>query len=124
VRVRWAPALALVVLLGVASCAADDRPPLERALALIDDDGEFGTALESGETFAHVAELLIDAGDECASPCPSVRRAAAWMQVVAVEVLECSLPEIHDARRTARDHIAELTASPGSELDLPPVPEC
>ena len=123
-RVRWAPALALVVLLGATSCAGDDRPPLERALALIDDDGEFGTALESGDTFAHVAELLIDGDEACAAPCPTLRQAAAWMQVVAVEVLECSLPEIHDARRTARDHVAELIASPGSALDLPPVPEC
>ena len=121
-RVVAAVAAALVLVL--ASCAGDDELPLQRALGLIDDDGGFSTALESGDSFAHVTELLIEAADACTSPCPAVLQAAAFVQVVAAEVLECSLPQIHDARRTVRDHIAELTASPGSELELPPLPEC
>ena len=124
-RVVRAVAVALGALLLLASCGGDDEPPLERALELVEDDGGFGTALESGDTFAHVAELLIEGGEACSSPCPAVMQAAAYVQVVAAQVLECSLPEIHDARRLVRDHVAEVTSSPStSEAELPPLPSC
>ena len=110
---RRAVAFALVVL-ALAACGGDDDPPLERALALVEDEGGFGTALESGDTFAHVAELLGDADQPAAS---------AWAQVVAVEVLDCSLPEVHDARRVVRDYVLDVIES-GSSAELPPLPSC
>ena len=122
-RVVAAVAAALVLVL--ASCAGEEEPPLQRALELIDDDGGFSTALESGDTFAHVTELLLEADDACTSPCPAVRQAAAYVQVVAAQVLECSLPQIHDARRAVRDHVDEVSSSPStSTAELPPLPEC
>ena len=124
---RLAPfgAVAIALALLVSSCGGDDRPPLERALALVEDDGEFDTALESGDAFAHVAELLIEAGEACSSPCPAVLQAAGYVQVVAAAVLECSLPEIHDARRAVRDHVDEVSSSPStSTASLPPLPSC
>jgi len=107
---RWALAVALAL-----ACCGEQRPPLERARAIIDDDDGFGTAIESGDSFAHVAELLLDADE---------RAASAWVQVVAVEALECSLPEIHDLRRAVRDHVEAVISSPGEELELPPLPAC
>jgi len=115
----------LLLVAVLAACGGgDDRPPLERALAIVEDDGEFGTALEAGDSFAHVAELLLEAGDACEGSCPSVMQAAAYVQVVAAEVLECSLPEIHDARLAVRDHVAEVTSSPSSTIEVPPLPSC
>ena len=123
-RVVRAVAVALVVPL-LASCGGDDGSPLERALAIVEDEGGFGTALESGDSFAHVAELLIEAGEACTSPCPAVLQGAAYVQVVAAEVLECSLPEIHDAREVVRDHVEEVTSSPSAPaVEIPPLPSC
>jgi hypothetical protein len=101
-------ACAVAIALVLASCGGDDEPPLDRALALVEDEGEFSTALESGDTLAHVAELLMDAGEPAAS---------AWVQVVAVETLDCSLPEIHDVRQAVR----ELLSTP---TELPVLPSC
>ena len=108
-------ACAVAIALVLASCGGDDGPPLERALGLVEDDGAFSTALESGDTFAHVAELLLDADEPAAS---------AWVQVVAVEVLECSLPGIHDARSAVRDYVAAVMAPSGSTPEVPPLPSC
>ena len=116
-----------MLLLVVAACGDDDEPPLERARSLVEADGGFGTAIESGDTFAHVAELLLEYAETCddAAPCPAVLQASAYVQLVAVDVLECTEPGIHDARRAVLDHLDEVVSSPGStELEPPALPRC
>ena len=114
-----------VALTLVVGCGGEERTRLERARDLVEDNGGFGTALESGETFAHVGELLLETGRECTSPCPAVLQASAYVQLVAVGVLECTQPGIHDARRAVLDHLDDVIASPSStELEPPALPAC
>jgi hypothetical protein len=114
---RRSELLAIAMTLLVSACG-DPAPPVERARSLLEHDGEFGTALESGDSFAHVAELLLDAGD-------AYRPAAAWAQVVAVEVLHCTQPGVHDARAALADHLDAVAASPsGPAVELPSLPSC
>jgi len=108
------------------ACGRDGgTPPLERARSLVEADSGFGTAIESGDTFAHVAELLLEFGDTCTTPCPAVHQASAYVQLVAVEVLDCTEPGVHDARRLVLDHLDEVIASPSSaDLQPPSLPAC
>lgn len=116
---------ALVVALTLPlACSADDRPPLERARDLVDDDGAFGTAIESGDSFAHIGELLLDAADACEDPCPALRQASAYTQLLAVEVLGCTQPGIHDARVAVRDHLDAVISVPSGSAPLPALPTC
>ena len=100
--------------LALAACG-DDATSLERARSLLERDGAFGTALESGDSFAHVGELLLDAG-------APYRPAAAWAQVAAVEVLDCRQPDVHDARAALLDHLDAVTA--GDAAQPPALPDC
>lgn len=111
--------------IGTAACGGDDTPPLVRARSLVERDGGFGTAIESGDTFAHIGELLLDAAEECATPCPALRQASAYVQVVAVRVLGCTQPAIHDARAAVLAHLEAVTAAPSdTEIEPPALPVC
>lgn len=113
-----------LVLVALAACGAGGGDPVDRAVRLLDDDGGFSTPLEAGESFAHAAELLLDAGRACRDTCPAVLQAAAYVQLVAVEVLDCRLPDVHDARLAVLGHVEAVRADPASDRALPPLPSC
>jgi hypothetical protein len=90
----------------------------------VQDNGSFSTAIESGDTFAHVGELLLQAADDCDAACPGVLQASAYAQLVAVEVLDCTQPGIHDARAAVLAYLAAVIASPAVAGTPPALPTC
>ena len=121
---RAAELAALVVAVALLGSCGNDRPPLDRARALVEDNGTFSTAVESGDTFAHVGELLRDAADECETRCAGVREASAYAQVLAADVLRCTQPGIHDARAAVLALLAAVKAAPTIVGNTPALPDC
>ena len=115
----------MLVLALVAGCGSDEPTLMERAQSLVEGDGGFGTAIESGDTFAHVGELLLEAAEACSVPCPGLRQASAYVQVIAVEVLECTQPGVHDARAAVLAYLSAVAAAPAStDVQPPALPDC
>ena len=102
---RVAVVVAIVAILCVAVGAAavalrPERPPVEAALAVLDDDARFTTALEASDAFAEISSLLArsDCDAERDAACARALRATAWAQVTAVLIVGCRPPGVFEAR--------------------------
>ena len=126
---RGAPAAALaalVVALSMASCG-DEPSGIAGARAILRDDARFSTAEESAEAFAEAAELLLDEGRSCDERCRPLLESSAFLQVVAVDSLQCRLPTIDTSRAMLVDHLAsvqEAVDGGAPAPDVPSLPDC
>jgi hypothetical protein len=112
----------VAVALAVTAAAIALRPersPVESALAVIDDDGRFSTALEASDAFAEVSSDLqrVDCDARREESCARAHRAAAWAQVTAVLIVGCRPPGVFEAR-------AGLGRYLRGNGDLPDRPRC
>ena len=116
---RVAVGVAVALLAG---CGGDSSSGIERAQDLIADDDRFGTPNEAAESFARVAELLLEEGRRCTNACDGILAAAAWVQFVAIDVLPCRQPDVHDARVAVLDHLAAVQHAIDAGTRAPAVP--
>ena len=104
---------------------------LRHAHALVADDDNFVTAIETGVTFTKVSTDLERAADDCkperAPRCENLDAAAGYARVSAVGVLRCTRPGVFDARRAMRGLLVELQhggEDDTREADIPSVVSC
>lgn len=115
--------LLAVALLGVAVVAflalRPGREPVPAALAVLDDDERFSTAIEASDAFAEVSGQLngVDCDAERDEDCARIHRASAWAQVTAVRIVRCPPSAVFKARAD----LARYMRRGGS---LPAVPRC
>jgi hypothetical protein len=113
-------ALALVgVAVGAFLALRPDRDPVPAALAVLDDDDRFSTAVEASDAFAEVSGRLneVDCDADRDEDCARVPRAEAWAQVAAVRIVRCPPSAVFEAR-------AELARYLRRGGPLPAVPRC
>jgi hypothetical protein len=130
---RLAGRVAVVVLFVSAVALAvwwvrrDDRPPLERAVALVSDRSGFTEAEESSATLAEVSVLLLESARSCepgtgalTSRCDARLEAAAYTQVLAAEVARCPPAGRQEVRVTMTAYLRALADE--SRAVAPPDP--
>jgi len=118
-------AVAIVIAVIAASRLSRGNPFVGEAVAVISDDARFETATDAGVAFARVASLLQEAGEDCggdADECGRFFTAAAFAQVTAVHVLDCTRPGIFEARRAMRTYVSAIDDD--AEPVPPPPPDC
>jgi hypothetical protein len=121
-------AIATVTLVGFVGDACGSQPPVERAIAMVEDDGNFSTGLESGQALARITTVLRDDAERCAAGkaaekgprCDARFAAAAYAQVLAVAMLHCTAPDRADARKNLLDYLRKVEAV--GQRDQPPAP--
>ena len=112
--------VAVMAVAGVgAVMAVRDREPLDAALAIVDDDGRFTTALDASDAFAEISGLLgeVECDAERDATCARVHRVQAWSQVTAVLVAQCTPPLVFEARSGLGQYLR-------GHGPLPDVPRC
>lgn len=117
---------------GVLVVRDGDRAPLERARALVREDGGFDTGLEAGATLAKVAQHLEGAVEACRHggpriTCQSLSAALGYTQVMAALVLQCTAPGRFEARARTAAYLSKVAAvTPRSPRvpAPPPLPDC
>src|SRR5687768_1929248 len=95
-------------MLLLAACSSGGGP-VDDARRIVDDDDRFATSYDAGDALAKVGGQLLDAGKSC--DCPALLSAAAFAQVLAVRVLDCTAPgrfEMREAMRAYLDDIEDL----------------
>jgi hypothetical protein len=120
--VRRVLALAIVVL---AACGGGGGVhDVDDARDLLDDDGAFDTGKDAGQSFAKIADALLELGRDCVDDkgredetCGRHLAAAAFAQVFATDALQCTQPGIDEARVGLDAYLA------GGE-EVPQVPVC
>lgn len=95
------------------------QEPVPAALAVLDDDDRFSTAIEASDAFAEVSGQLngVDCDADRDEDCARVHRASAWAQVAAVRIVRCPPTAVFEAR-------ADLARYMRRGGPLPPVPRC
>jgi hypothetical protein len=114
-----AVAISVVVLAGVAAAHWPRPSPMEKALAILDDEDRFTTALEATDAFAEISVVLeaVDCDAQRVERCARTYRAAAWARVSAVFVVTCPPASVFEAR-------AGLGGYLRGNGELPPTPRC
>ena len=120
-----------LVLATLAVVTRDEPEPLEQARALLDRDEDFAAAETAGLTVLRVSSKLKEAGEQCAknSAAAQSRRCNAYfagaghVQVISIQVVRCSRPEIFDVRTSLQAYLDELSSEPGT-ASLPALPRC
>ena len=118
--------IAAVLLL--AACGRSS--PVERAIATVNDDGNFSTGVESATSMGRVADILRNDGDACVRRhdrddprCEARLAASAAAQVHAVVFLDCTAPNRNDARRALARYLRAVDrVGPDDPLPRPPFP--
>ena len=128
-RSRRVLVAAVVVALALSTTACgDDSSPVDRARKVVDDDGRFATSIEAGDALARVSSILLRAGKECDGRCDALLSAAAYAQVLAVRVLDCTAPGRFQMRQAMRRYLnaVEVARRTSSRLvpSPPPPPRC
>lgn len=126
----WLVVATALLMVGSACSGTDD--PLDEAIAIADDAGEFGNGPEAGESLARIAQHLGRAIDGCdadeeAIRCDSLRVASGYAQVLAVQVLQCTAPGRFEARTGMLELLREVDAvepEDSSTPEPPALPDC
>lgn len=126
----------VLLVLGLAAAVFVDRPTrLDEAIARLGDDDRFATSAEAGQTVADISVGLRQDGAACRSAgdetarCAALLSAAAFSAVTAVTLLDCTAPDVHDARVALRAYLRDLRAflaggADGAAPELPRVVTC
>ncbi len=108
---------------GAAVVLLADSPTVDDALRILDADPSFVSSEKGADSFADVADVLEAAGRTCDTPtCERLLEASAYARVVAVRVLDCTLPGLYDARAGMRSYVSQLRA--GRATRPPSLPAC
>jgi hypothetical protein len=122
-----APVLVAALALSTTACGRD-ASPVDRARTVVDDDGRFATSIEAGDALARVSSILLRAGKDCDGGCDALLSAAAYAQVLAVRVLDCTAPGRFQVRRSMRRYLDAVEAARRTSSRLvpqpPPPPRC
>jgi hypothetical protein len=116
---------AVVLALAAATTACGgDRDVVDRALDRLDDDDEFDTAFEAGDSLARIGGMLQAEGEVRSSE--PLLSASAYAQVLAVRVLDCTAPGRHEAREAMRTflHAVADVDDDARAPQPPPAPDC
>jgi len=136
VRRRWwlVTLIAALVLLAVGGFRYVTSPPrgLVGAIHLLEDQSHFDTTSASGETLARVADLLVLDARNChrrtpsATGCTARYSAAAWSEVAALKVLDCSRPAAYKVRVDLLGHLRRVSEMAANDRapKLPLLPAC
>lgn len=124
-------ALAVGVVAIAGSCGTDEEP-LDAAISIASDAGEFGNGPEAGESLARIAQHVDDAIEACdaevdGTRCASLSVASGYAQVLAVQVLQCTAPGRFEARTGMLELLRAIeVVSPDSTStpEPPPLPDC
>jgi len=119
--------LLLCFVVTLAACGGGGGDAVAKARRVLDYDGRFATAYDSGDALAKIGSTLLRAGKRCdGGGCPALLSASAYAQVLAVRVLDCTAPgreRIRGAMRAELDAIDELAPKAPAPTP-PPIPSC
>jgi len=117
-------ALVAALVVGTVACGGGGGDAVDRALDRLEDDERFDTAFEAGDTFASIGGLLQAEGEERSSE--PLLSAAAYAQVLAVRVLDCTAPGRFEAREALRTFLRDVGDTDDTDRapQPPPAPDC
>ena len=111
----------LAVLL--AACGGGGGSPIADARRIVEDDHRFETSYDAGDALAKVSATLLAAGKQCDKDCAALLSAAAYAQVLAVHVLDCTAPGRFKVRAAMRSELEKIEHVPkGAPAPVPPRP--
>lgn len=124
--------LALAIAAAALAGCGSDAAPLDAAIDIADDEGEFGNGPEAGESFARIAQHLEDARAGCdaavdGTRCAGLAVASGYAQVLAARVLTCTAPGRFEARTAMRDLLVavdQLEPDAAKPPEPAPLPDC
>jgi hypothetical protein len=125
----------LVVIAGVVALLTVDRSSqLDKAIARLGDADRFATSATAGQTVADISTDLRVDGTNCRTrdngpQCGALLSAAAFTAVTAVTMLDCTAPDIFDARVSLERYLRKLRdfiddGAQGAAPTLPKVITC
>jgi hypothetical protein len=108
--------LGLVVVLGGAAAflLVDRATYLDDAVEKMGDDKAFSTSTRAGQTVADISVELRARGAQCREQnatktrCDAVLSAAAFTAVTAVAMLDCTAPDVHEARLALEKYLRSV----------------
>ncbi len=115
---------ALAAAAAIVFVATRDGADADDALRILDAEEDLDSTAQGAESFARVADVLRQMGRSCdpGAACDEVREASAFASVLAVGVLECTLPDVHEARTSLRDYVSRIRS--GEMTGPPALPDC
>jgi hypothetical protein len=134
-RLALAGASLVLIAAVVAFLTTDRASHLDKAINRLGDAKRFTTSAKAGQTVADISTTLRIDGAKCRDQrkargpeCAALLSAAAFTAVTAVSMLDCTAPDVYDARlalgkylRTLRDFVEGDRAKPPT---LPKVITC
>jgi hypothetical protein len=108
-------------------------PPVDKAVAVLRDEGSFSSGTTATGALADVAQYLLKEAAACRqsarpfpAPCDSWSAAAGYAEVAGVRVGLCTDPGRAETRARLLDYVTGLRAwRPGNAVPQPPrLPDC
>lgn len=121
-RIAAAFAVAIVVAV-LAVLLLRDGPSVGAALTVLDDDARFTTARRAAEAFIETSQILQVTAIACSDDCSPMFEASAYAQVLAFEVVDCTLPGVHDARQALIAYLERVDEG-DADVQPPSLPDC
>ncbi len=107
---------------GFVGLRAVDKPStLTSAVAKLEDSDRFATSLRAGQTVADISAALRVDGAKCraendtAARCDAILSASAFTAVAAVRMLDCTAPDVFEARRALLAYLRQVRAFIGGD---------
>lgn len=135
-RVLLFGGVAAVVAAGLFAVFFVDRSSrLDKAISRLGDQKRFATSAQGGQTVADISTELRAEGSECRDKkdtparCAALLSAAGFTAVTAVQMLDCTAPDVYDARIALRAYLRKVRdfiddGATGAPPALPKVITC
>ena len=109
-----------IVATQIVNRANDD--PIAEAIEIVNDEELFARGVDTGVAFVRISRVLKEGAESCEEEqgvsveCDALFSGAAYAQVLAVSVLDCTKPGMFEARENMRTYLKSLRESPSTQV--------